>query len=73
MIYVYKISNIEYFISKKKLNYEIIFKCDEKPEYIHSKKQRDIYAKKERERVEKNKQAVREYRKNYYNKKHKNI
>lgn len=73
MIYVYKISNDDYFITKKKLNYEIIFKCDGKPEYVNSKKVRKLQTKKERERVARNKQKVIEYRKKYYKNKYKKI
>ena len=73
MIYVYKISDTEFFITKKKLNYEIIFKCDGKPEYLNTKKVRKSGAKKERKRVERNKQEIKEYRKNYYKNKYKNI
>lgn len=73
MIYVYKISDDDYFITKKKLNYEIIFKCDGKPEYVNSKKVRKARARKERERVGKNIKEIKEYRKKYYKNKYKKI
>lgn len=66
MIYIYKVNNTDFLITKKRKKYKLIYKCKGETEYKNSKAQRK--KKRERNRKYTDKQKKKEYNKRYYEK-----